>query len=151
MSSALERLLNRFRMAPLSSIPNRPDIFVDFEPRGSLFFLVLKNNSPIAATNLTFNFNKPLIGLIGIDDPKKLDDRARDLRTINLFSNLTYLAPGREILVFLDRTDTFLARLGKDLLVKVDISFHNEEGNNFKKTIRHDLSIYLDLPYIIDG
>jgi hypothetical protein len=69
------------------------------------------------------------------------------LSKLSVFHKLRYLAPYREIEVFLDPAERFLSQFeDKDTVITITIAYAAEQGKRLKKSITHDLAIYQDLP-----
>jgi hypothetical protein len=64
-----------------------------------------------------------------------------------LFRNIEFLAPHKEIRTFLDGSASYFRRQ-EPLLITAQISYEDEAGKKYSRTIRHDLSIYLEIGYI---
>ncbi|MCB0676748.1 MAG: hypothetical protein KDC32_27415 [Saprospiraceae bacterium] len=112
-----------------------PNIVVDFELQEEAFFLCIRNLSEGPAFDLKFEFSTPLYG------------RSRTLRIDQLpvFRRLRYLAPRKEIRIFVDTLPAFLAHQ-EERELKVRIRYKVEDGDTLKKSFPHDLRIYEDLP-----
>jgi hypothetical protein len=82
-------------------------------------------------------FEQPLSGLGGT---KRIDRLA-------LFRKLEFLAPGRSIEAFLDRSASYFAREEPTQLTTA-LSWRTPEGERRASTIHHDLEIYRDLGFI---
>ena len=102
-----------------------------------LLFLVLENLGWRAALAVRVKFEAPLVGVGG---RKRIDRLA-------LFRRLEYLAPGKSIEVFLDRSADFFAR-GEPTRVAAALAWRTPEGERRRATIVHDLEIYRDLGYV---
>jgi hypothetical protein len=127
-----ELLRNRPRL-----LSDAPEVFLDFELEDEFLFIVLKNNSPHPALHVRVGFSQPIPGLGG----------TKKIHALNLFNQLSYLAPEREFRVYVDRIDVFLEGLRRAEIL-VNIKYQSEQGRVFSKRIIHDLDIYRDLPII---
>jgi len=113
-------------------------IVVDFEIDSGTVFLIIKNTGDQAALNLKIKPSKPILGLEG----------KKDLRELAVFKEISYLAPLKEIRIFVDGYDSFFRRL-KDTRISFVVSYRHEKGKSFKGKIDHDLKIYSDLIFFI--
>ena len=111
-----------------------PRVIVDIVFDQGLFFIAIKNISDIPAYRVSVKFNHKIYGLGG----------AREVSALPLFRNIEFLAPQKEIATFLDSSDSYFARK-QPTKVKVQISYHDAEGEKYSFAIAHDLEIYRDL------
>ncbi len=112
-----------------------PYLCVDFVLKGNLMFLLIRNLSAVAATDVQFSFSQDIQILQG----------SKALAKLSIFSKLSYLAPYKEIEIFLDPAEHFLSQF-KDTVVTITILYTTEQEKQLKKSITHNLAIYLDLP-----
>ncbi len=113
------------------------DVVLDVEFERGLLFLVLENLGESPAHAVRVRFEGPLTGLGG----------ERRIDRLQLFRRLEFLAPGRPIHVFLDRSALFFARKEATELT-ARITWRTDEGARRSRTIRHDLGAYRDFPYL---
>ena len=66
---------------------------------------------------------------------------------IQLFKNLTFLAPEKKIRVFVDTSRSYFARKQPSLFTAT-IRYQDAEGRRFKAEIPHNVGIYRDFPFI---
>lgn len=115
-----------------------PNVIVDFVLENDLMFIQIKNYSNYApAVNVRTRFDQPIIGF----DGKRL------VSEIAIFKHLDYLAPLKVFKVFTAPLQAFLKRLKEDEIA-IKIIYEDDRGKRFAKAIRHNLSIYKDLPII---
>jgi len=115
-----------------------PNVIVDFVLENDLMFIQIKNYSNYApAVNVRTRFDQPIIGF----DGKKL------VSEIAIFKHLDYLAPLKVFKIFTAPLQAFLKRLKEDEIA-IKIIYEDDRGKRFAKAIRHNLSIYKDLPII---
>ncbi len=138
MDQELQKLWKELLRNKPQILSDAPDVFLDFVLEDEWLFIVLKNNSPYPALHVRVSFSQPIAGLGG----------TKKIHALNLFNQLSYLAPERSFRVFVDKIEVFLAGLRKSEIM-VEIKYQSEEGRVFKKRIIHDLDIYRDLPIII--
>jgi hypothetical protein len=120
-------------------IKNSPgSIVVDFEIDVAMVFLIIRNDGNSAAINLKIKPSAPIIGLNG----------NKDLRELQIFKGISYMAPLKEIRIFVDSYDSFFRHL-KNAQIGFTISYHDENDTSFKNKIAHDLKIYADLIFFI--
>lgn len=115
-----------------------PNVIVDFVLENDLMFIQIKNYSNYApAVNVRTRFDQPIIGF----DGKRL------VSEIAIFKHLDYLAPLKVFKIFTAPLQAFLKRLKEDEIA-IKIIYEDDRGKRFAKAIRHNLSIYKDLPII---
>jgi len=112
-------------------------VILDVVFRHGLLFLVLANTGGRPALAVRVKLDAPLTGVGGT---KRLDRLA-------LFRKLEFLAPGKSIEVFLDRSDAFFAR-DEPTRLTAAITWRTPAGERRSTTIVHDLEIYRDLGYL---
>lgn len=115
-----------------------PNVIVDFVLENDLMYIQIKNYSSHApAVNVRTKFDQPILGF----DGKKV------ISEIAVFRHLDYLAPLKVFKVFTAPLQAFLKRLKRDEIA-IKVSYEDDRGKRFAKAIRHNLSIYKDLPII---
>ncbi len=118
-------------------IDPRPDVIVEFVFDKGLLFISVKNIGERPAIRVSVGFNKPLIGLSG----------AKEISALALFKNIEFLGPGREIVSLLDSTSSYFKRK-QPTKVTVSITYRDLERRSYELTIKHDLEIYRELPFV---
>lgn len=111
---------------------------MDFVPDNGLMFIIIANYEAFALRNCRISFSQTLPTVGG-----------EKLNHLKIFRNLEYLAAGRRIPVFAGETISFLSSL-REKKVAVHIKYKLPDGANKSYSINHDLSIYEDLPQIIN-
>lgn len=114
-----------------------PDVIVDVLFEKGLLYFVIINNSDEVARNVRVKFDRKVVGVQGrviISD-------------LNIFDALDFLAPRKEIRIFLDVAQGYFARKGPEKL-KLGVEWRNEGRKRFSRTIYHNLSIYKDMGYL---
>ncbi len=119
-------------------ISKKAVVIVDFEIDAESVFLIIKNLGAVPALKLKI---KPLTAILGLEGKK-------DITKLSLFKEISYLAPLKEIKIFIDSYESFFTHL-KDSSVHFKISYKNEKRRSFKIKIHHDLRIYADLIYFL--
>jgi len=119
-------------------ISKKAVVIVDFEIDADSVFLVIKNLGAVPALNLKIRPSAPILGLEG----------KKDISKLSIFKKISYLAPLKEIKIFVDSYESFFRHL-KEHSVRFKISYKNEKKKSFKMKINHDLRIYADLIYFI--
>ncbi|MDZ7720116.1 MAG: hypothetical protein U5K72_14975 [Balneolaceae bacterium] len=112
---------------------------VDFIPENGLMFVIIANyeSFPLRECKISFSETLPTA------DGEKLNH-------LNIFKNLTYLSPGRKIRIFTGNLSSFLNSLREKKIVTVTIKYQLPDGKKTAYSIKHNLSIYDDLPQIIN-
>lgn len=111
---------------------------VDFIPDNGLMFVIIANYETFALRNCRISFSQTLPTV----DGKKLNH-------LKVFKSLDYLAPGRRIPVFVGESISFLEFL-RDKKITIHIKYKLPDGASKSYSINHDLSIYEDLPQILN-
>ena len=113
------------------------EVIVDVVFERGLLFLVVANLGDRPALSVRVKFDRAITGVGGT---KRIDRLA-------LFRKLEFLAPGKSIEVFLDRSPSYFARAEPTRLTAA-VSWRTADGERRRTTIVHDLEIYRDLGYI---
>jgi hypothetical protein len=113
------------------------DVILDVVFDHGLLFLVLENIGDRPAHGVRIKFAERFSGLGG----------AKRIDRLSLFRKLEFLAPGRSIEVFLDRSASYFAREEPTRLTAA-VSWRTADGERHRSTIVHDLEIYRDLGFI---
>ncbi len=119
-------------------ISKKAVVIVDFEIDAEAVFLIIRNLGAVPALKLKINPLSPILGLEG----------KKDIAKLSIFREISYLAPLKEIRIFVDSYESFFTHL-KDFSVYFNISYKNEKRRSFKIKIHHDLRIYADLIYFL--
>jgi hypothetical protein len=115
----------------------RPDVILDVLFERGLLFLELRNIGGQPAVDVRVRFDQPLVGIEGTTEVSDLP----------LFRKLAFLAPGREIMAFLDSSASYFARRQPTRLAAT-LTYRDREGRRYEETIKHDLSVYRELGYV---
>ena len=113
-------------------------IVVDFEIDAETVFLVIKNTGGLPALNLKIKPSSSILGLSG----------RKNIGELSIFKEIRYLAPLKEIKIFVDSYESFFLHL-KDTLISFTIAYKDENNKSYKSKIIHDLKIYSDLIFFI--
>lgn len=113
-------------------------IIVDFEIDAEMVFLVIKNIGLAPVLNLKI---KPSAGIIGLEGKT-------DIAKLSIFEEISYLAPFKEIKIFVDSYESFFRHL-KDWLISFTLNYKDERDKRHKSKITHNLEIYSDLIFFI--
>jgi len=119
-------------------ISKKAVVIVDFEIDADAVFLVIKNLGAVPALKLKI---RPLAAILGLEGKK-------DITKLSIFKEISYLAPLKEIKIFVDSYESFFTHL-KNPSVYFNISYKNAKHRSFKIKIHHDLRIYADLIYFL--
>lgn len=118
----------------------RPDVIVDLDFDGGLFFLVVRNLGDRPALDVRTTFDRKLIGLGG----------RKDVSALPLFRNIPFLAPHKEIGTLLDTAAAWYAR-GGPMTITAQVAYRDGEGKDYRATMTHDLEIYREIAYVKGG
>jgi hypothetical protein len=113
-----------------------PDVILDVLFEDGLLFLSVRNIGSRPVRRVSISFDRPLIGLGG----------DREVSALPLFTNVEFLAPGREIRTLLDTSASYFGRQQPDW-IKATISYQDAQGRRRHALIEHDLGIYRDIGY----
>ena len=114
---------------------NRSNVILDFVFDDGLLFVSLANIGDSPATDVVVEFDKPVRAANG-----------EELGNMGLFRRLTFLAPRKEIVAFVDSSAAYFAR-GEPAEITATIRW-SEQGESRSAKIPHDLGVYRDLPYV---
>ena len=114
-----------------------PEVILDVVFERGLLFLVVANIGERPAHRVRIRFEQPFTGIGG----------TRKMQRLALFRRLEFLAPGRSIEAFLDRSASYFAR-DEPTQLTAALSWRTPEGERRSSTIHHDLEIYRDLGFI---
>jgi hypothetical protein len=115
----------------------RPEVIIDFIFEDGLFFIAVQNISDVPAYKVSTRFRP---SFKGVEGTKRISE-------LPLFRNVEFLAPRKEIRAFLDTSASYFHRQ-EPLLITAEISYEDGNGKKYATTIRHDLSIYLEIGYV---
>lgn len=124
------------KKVPGRSIPNlerKPDVIVDFEYGDGLIFIVIENIGNDSAYSTSVRFNKKIMGM----------QKTKDISSLGIFKSLSFLPPGKKIMVLVDRFQPYVA-CRQPMQISTVVSFSNKLKQTFQNSIQHDLSIYRD-------
>lgn len=113
------------------------DVIVDVAFEEGLLFIDVVNLGDLPAHRVRVRFDPPFKGLGG----------TRKISSLSLFRRLEFLAPGKRIRAFLDRSDAYFAR-GEPTRIDVAVSWVTDENRRRGRQLRHDLEVYRDLAYV---
>lgn len=112
---------------------------VDFIPEKGLMFVIIANYEAFPLRDIKISFSETLPTIEG----KKLNH-------LNIFKNLAYLSPGRKIRIPAGGIRSILSSLRENKSVTISINYRLPDGKKTAYSIKHNLSIYEDLPQIIN-
>lgn len=121
----------------MKSREREPVVIVDFVFEDGLFFIAIKNISARPAYDVAIKFNRQFTGVEG----------AKKISALPLFRQIAFLAPQKEIVVFLDTSASYFRRR-QPTDIRVTITCKDASDSLCKSVIRHDLTIYKELGYI---
>lgn len=114
-----------------------PVVIVDFVFEDGLLFIAIKNISARPAYDVAIKFNRQFTGVEG----------TKNISALPVFRHIPFLAPQKEIVVFLDTSASYFRRR-QPTDIRVTITCKDASACLCKSVIRHDLAIYKDLGYI---
>jgi hypothetical protein len=114
-----------------------PDVILEFLFDEGLFFISVNNIGNRPAIGVSVKFSKRIIG----------PDGKKDISALPLFNNIAFLGPGREIVVFIDASHSYFRRK-QPTQIAARVCYSDSEKQKYEVTIKHDLEIYRELPYL---
>ena len=116
----------------------KPDVIVDILFEKGLLFFVISNNAHVGAHKVRISFNKKITGVNG----------TQVISDLAIFKKLEYLAPHKDIKIFLDIATSYFARKDNPTEIVIVIEWTDDRGNAFDRKIMHNLLVYKDLGYL---
>jgi len=123
-------------MAEISNYTH-PEVIFDVIFDKGVFVFSIKNITHLPAFSVRVNFDKKIMGVQGKVEISKL----------KIFQQLDYLAPHKEIKVFLDSASAYFQRKGPTKFIAL-IKWLDSEKKAFHRKIPHNLNAYKDLGFI---
>jgi hypothetical protein len=116
----------------------RPRVIVDFEVDANAFVIAVRNIGDEPAGRVRVTFEPGFRGLGG----------TVDIPALPVFRRLTFLAPGREIRIFVDAVNAYLGRRKPEepRNIRVTVTYGDASRRRYRARIRHDLGIWENLP-----
>jgi hypothetical protein len=114
------------------------DVYTDFIFDDGLFFIMIKNNSSNPVFNVRIKFNSRILGING----------SKEITSLNLFKNIEFLAPQKEIKTFLDTSESYFSRK-QPTKITTEICYKDIQSKDHQVVIKHDLEIYRDIGFVI--
>ncbi len=115
-----------------------PNVIVDFECEEGMLYVSIENIGSLPAYKISVEFDKKIRGI----------ENENEISSLNLFKCIEFLPPGRKIRAFIDRFPSYVVRK-QPMLVQTTITYFGKNRRKFVESIRHNLSIYEDLPEIL--
>lgn len=117
---------------------NRPDVIVEFLFDRGLLFIAVNNIGDQPALAVSVKFDKKIVG----------PDGKKEISALPVFKSIPFLGPKREIVAFLDASDSYFKRKQPTKVV-ARVSYTDREKRKYEATINHDLEIYRELAYLV--
>jgi hypothetical protein len=114
----------------------RANVILDFVFDDGLLFVSLANIGEGPAMDVTVEFSEAIHAADG-----------SEIGSLALFRRLTFLAPGKSVTAFVDSTAAYFGRPEPEKVVAT-IRWREPEREACSTTIRHDLGVYRDLPFV---
>jgi hypothetical protein len=113
------------------------EVIVDFVFDDGLFFIAIKNIGDAPAYDVSIKFDKKFTGVEG----------RKNISALPLFRNTPFLAPHKEIVTFLDSSESYFRRR-QATNIRAIATYKDFSGAAHRSVARHDLSIYREIGYI---
>ena len=115
----------------------QPEVILDFIFEDGLFFIAVINIGSAPAHDVSVAFDKKFTGMEG----------AKEITTLPLFKKIPFLAPQKEIRLFLDHSASYFRRR-QPTQIRATIIFKDGSGAKYSLVVKHDLKIYKDIGYV---
>ena len=121
----------------------RPRVIVEFDVDGDQMLLGIRNVGPAPASSVRVRFSPSFRGLGG----------SLVVPSLAVFRRLAFLGPARGIEVLVDSLHSYFARCepAEPRVIRAVVTFRDGAGRRYRTRIRHDLSIWEDLPRRTSG
>lgn len=126
------------RLRPKPPRAEGPDVIVDFVFEEGVFYVTVRNISAKPAAHVSVRFHRKFRGLGG----------TVVIPDLPLFRHIEFLSPGKEIRTLLDTSGAYFAR-GEATSLTAWITFQDLDGHHFRRKVKHDLSIYERVAYLV--
>ena len=114
-----------------------PDVILDIIFDDGLLFISINNIGNKPAYKVSVEFDCRIYGLGG----------TKEVSALPLFRNIEFLAPQKQIVTFLDHSDSYFKGKGPTK-ISARISFLDAAERNHVVTINHDLEIYREIGFV---
>ena len=116
---------------------DRSNVILDFVFDEGLLFVSLANIGDTPATDVVVELDQCIRTAEGVE-----------LGKMELFRQLRFLAPHKEIVAFVDSSAAYFARK-EPAKITATIRWRDQDGESSRSaTIHHDLSVYRELPFV---
>jgi len=115
---------------------DRSNVILDFVFDEGLLFVSLANIGDTPATDVVVELDQCIRTAEG-----------GELGAMELFRQLRFLAPHKEIVAFVDSSAAYFERK-EPAKVTALIRWKDQDGESRSATIHHDLSVYRELPFV---
>jgi len=118
----------------------RPRVIFDVQFDEGVLTVHLSNIGDLEATHVTTSLDKRITGLAG----------RRQINDLNILREIAFFPPQKTFTFLLDSAASYFARK-EPTRFTATISYSDSAGNTYREEITHDLEIYRDLPYRVEG
>jgi hypothetical protein len=115
----------------------RPEVILEFLFDQGNLLIAIRNIGSLPALAVRTELEPAFKGLGGTQDFAELE----------VFQNIAFLGPQREICFLLDSSAAYFARR-EPTAVTARLTYADESGQKFETRIRHNLEIFRSLPYL---
>jgi len=115
----------------------RANVIIDFVFDDGLLFASLANIGDGPAVDVAVEFSEPIHAADG-----------SEIGSLELFRRLAFLAPGRTVTAFVDSTAAYFGRREPEKIAATIRWREPDREEACSTTIRHDLGVYRDLPFV---
>ena len=116
-----------------------PEVILDFEyDDNGILYIIIQNIGPTSAYRVSIKFDKEIVGVEG----------EKEISAMKIFNNIEFLPPHKKIRIFVDTFVSYIFRK-QPLIIEATAIYSNKNNREFQNVIKHDLSIYKDLPQIL--
>lgn len=103
------------------------------------FILVLRNIGGEPAVKVVTKIGGKIIGPDGI----------KEINALNIFRGVQFFAPGKAFHVLVGSAASYFSSKQPTKFTAV-ITYSDQKGTSYSESIIHDLSIYADLPHVVE-
>ena len=121
-------------LQPAAPLEAAPWVILDFVFDHGVLSISIRNIGARPAYVVRVEFSHKIMGMGG----------TVDVSALALFSKLEFLPPGKEISTHLDHSATYF-RSEQPVEITANITYNDEAGEAYAKSIRHNLEIYRNI------
>ena len=135
----VKRSLATREFLPKITLPEvrSPEVILDMTFESGLLFFLIKNIGTSPALKIQTRFGRKINGCGG----------SLEISGLNIFRQIEFLGPQREIKIFLDSSASYFSRKQPSIILAT-LTYRDTRRKLYVNRIRHNLNIYRDLPHV---